>query len=192
MLRDRRLCISCRCGGLSRTVTETDLNTHMPNVLRGPRTGDSRRPSRRTIDPFARVARDTAVINNGRRDERSGTTVAMSRGMHRLLSNGCRDGDGETTTMTTTTTNRWMHQADPSLDCITAFPKWAIPERDSGLFRCLSLSLSTIQSFFLYSSFQPFLTRLLTIPKCGHRHADGWNSNASLPTENSMSKLPHL
>ncbi|EZA49793.1 hypothetical protein X777_11666 [Ooceraea biroi] len=30
---------------------ETDLNTHMPNV-RGPCTGDSRRPPRRAIDPF--------------------------------------------------------------------------------------------------------------------------------------------
>jgi len=51
--------------------------------------------SRRAIDPFVRLAWDPAAINKGRRDEQSGTTVAMSRGMHRLLSNGCRDEDDD-------------------------------------------------------------------------------------------------
>ncbi|KYQ55894.1 hypothetical protein ALC60_05176 [Trachymyrmex zeteki] len=94
----------------------------MPNAVRG---GLAEVLSRRAIDPFVRLAWDPAAINKGRRDEQSGTTVAMSRGMHRLLSNGCRDEDdhddddddeeslnapGET-------------YADPSLDCIKAFPK---------------------------------------------------------------------
>ncbi|KYN17479.1 hypothetical protein ALC57_10271 [Trachymyrmex cornetzi] len=103
-------------------VAETDLNTHMPNAVRG---GFAEVLSRRAIDPFVvRLTWDPAAINKGRRDEQSGTTVAMSRGMHRLLSNGCRDEDdhddddddddeeslnapGET-------------YADPSLDCIKA------------------------------------------------------------------------
>ncbi|KYN35834.1 hypothetical protein ALC56_09821 [Trachymyrmex septentrionalis] len=71
-------------------VVETDLNTHMPNAVRG---RFAEVLSRRAIDPFVRLAWDPAAINKGRRDEQSGTTVAMSRGMHRLLSNGCRDED---------------------------------------------------------------------------------------------------
>ncbi|TGZ47570.1 Uncharacterized protein DBV15_11470 [Temnothorax longispinosus] len=86
--------------------------------------------SSRAIDPFVWLAREPAAINKGRRDEQSGTTVAMSHGMHRLLSNGCRDedddhdddddddDDGDESLNAPGGT-----RADPSLDCIKAFPK---------------------------------------------------------------------
>lgn len=66
----------------------------MPRSVRG---GLAEALSRRAraIDPFVRLAWDPAAINKGRRDEQSGTTVAMSHGMHRLLSNGCRDEDDD-------------------------------------------------------------------------------------------------
>jgi len=101
----------------------------MPRSVRG---GLAEALSRRAIDPFVRLAGDPAAINKGRRDEQSGTTVAMSHGMHRLLSNGA---ETKTMTMTTTTTtSRWIHRterADLSLDCIKAFPKWAIPKHET-------------------------------------------------------------
>lgn len=108
-------------------VAETDLNTYMPNVgARGRDTCGGALSS--AIDPFVRFTRDPAAIN--KRDEtrraQSGTTVAMSRGMHRLLSNGCRDedddhDDDEKDEESLNAPSKM--RADPSLDCIKAFPK---------------------------------------------------------------------
>ncbi|KYN08061.1 hypothetical protein ALC62_00906 [Cyphomyrmex costatus] len=92
----------------------------MPNAVRG---GLAKALSRRVIDPFVRLAWDPAAINKGRRDEQSGTTVAMSRGMHRLLSNGCRDEDDhddDDDDSEVSLNAPGGTYADPSLDCIKA------------------------------------------------------------------------
>lgn len=87
------------------------------------RGGHAEALSLRAIDPFVRFAWDPAAINKGRRDEQSGTTVAMSHGMHRLLSNGCRDEDDDHDDDDESLNAPGGTHADPSLDCIKAFPK---------------------------------------------------------------------
>lgn len=99
------------------------------------------------IDPFVQFTWDPAAIN--KRDEtrraQSGTTVAMSRGMHRLLSNGCReeDDDHDDDEKDEESLNAPSEmRADPSLDCIKAFPKWAWESEASFLSLSISPSLS--------------------------------------------------
>lgn len=57
---------------------------------------------------------------------------------------------------TTTTTSRWMHRlerADPSLDCIKAFPKWAIPRLGTFSPSLLAWSLfSPTTTMFIFLS----------------------------------------
>lgn len=120
--RHRRLSrVVCRERSLRRIWIRT---CQMPRSVRG---GLAEALSRRAIDPFVRLAWDPAAINKGRRDEQSGTTVAMSHGMYRLLSNGCRDEDNDDDDDESLNAPNGT-RADPSLDCIKAFPKWAIPK----------------------------------------------------------------